>query len=458
MLTGNGLIIGFIVALAILFVLIIRFKWDAFIALLVVAIGLGLVSAIPAQEVPEVIATGFGDTLAGVGILIGLGIIFGQFLAASGGIEKIASSMLKAFGVKNSPYAMAATSTTVAIPVFFDAAFIILHKLIYSLSIRTKISLATFVAILAIGLIVSHSLIIPTPGPLVVADQMGVDIGVFFIYGLIVAIPATLVGGVIYGKIIGKRITNGARLDDVKEELQANEQEEKDPNQKEMPTWLAYAMLGLPIILILSNTVINNVVLQNSPNAMIGKVFAVIGDKNSALLISVIAAMFILTPYIKEKTSTVMKEAFDSSGMVLLITGAGGAFGQVVQQTGLGELLVDLMTGFNMPALILGFVFAQILRASLGSATVALVTTSTILGPLAVDLGVSPVLLGLAIAAGGIGLSLPNDSGFWVVNKFGRLSVTETIRVWSLGGFVAGVTALVMVHLLSAMSGFLPGL
>lgn len=458
MLTGNGLIIGFVVALIILFVLIIRFKWDAFIALLVVAIGIGIVSAIPANEVPAVIAEGFGNTLAGVGILIGLGIIFGQFLAASGAIEKIASSMLKTFGVKNSPYAIAATSTTVAIPVFFDAAFIILHKLIYSLSLRTKISLATFVAILAIGLIVSHSLIIPTPGPLVVADQMGVDIGVFFIYGLLVAIPATLVGGVIYGKIIGKRIPNGNRLEDVKEELQTVEQAERGPNRKEMPTWLAYAMLALPIVLILSNTVVNNVILQDSSETILGKILAVVGDKNSALLISVIVAMFVLKPYIKEKTEVVMKEAFESSGMVLLITGAGGAFGQVVQQTGLGDLLVNLMTGFNMPALILGFVFAQILRASLGSATVALVTTSTILGPLAADLGASPVLLGLAIAAGGIGLSLPNDSGFWVVNKFGRLSVTETIRIWSLGGFAAGVTALVMVHLLNAISGFLPGL
>lgn len=303
--------------------------------------------------------------------------------------------------------------------------------MIYSLSLRTKISLATFVAILAIGLIVSHSLIIPTPGPLVVADQMGVDIGVFFIYGLLVAIPATLVGGVIYGKIIGKRIPNGNRLEDVKEELQTVEQAERGPNRKEMPTWLAYAMLALPIVLILSNTVVNNVILQDSSETILGKIFAVVGDKNSALLISVIVAMFVLKPYIKEKTEVVMKEAFESSGMVLLITGAGGAFGQVVQQTGLGDLLVNLMTGFNMPALILGFVFAQILRASLGSATVALVTTSTILGPLAADLGASPVLLGLAIAAGGIGLSLPNDSGFWVVNKFGRLSVTETIRIWS---------------------------
>ncbi|KYG26007.1 GntP family permease [Alkalihalobacillus trypoxylicola] len=455
MLTGNWLIVGFILALIVLFILIIKFKWDAFIALLLTAIGIGLVSEIPARNIPGVIADGFGGTLTGVGILIGLGIIFGQFLAASGAIEKIASSMLRAFGVQKSPYALAATSTTVAIPVFFDAAFIILNKLVFSLSLKTKISLATFVTILAIGLIVSHSLIIPTPGPLVVADQMMVDIGVFFLYGLFVAIFATLVGGVLYGTFIGKRIPNGNRLDDAKEEIE----EAKDTeNKREIPTWLAYATLALPIVLILSNTVMNNVVFRDNQESIIPTIFAIIGDKNIALLISVIAAIFILKPYIKEDSSTVIKQAFEASGMILLITGAGGAFGKVVQETGIGDLLISLMQGLNMPALLLGFVFAQILRASLGSATVALVTTATIFGPMAADLGVSPVLLGLAICAGGIGLSLPNDSGFWVVSKFGRLSVSETLRVWSIGGFIAGLTALAVVYILSTMSAFLPGL
>ncbi|MFS0788026.1 gluconate:H+ symporter [Shouchella sp. 1P09AA] len=454
MLTGNGLIIGFLVALIILFVLIIKFKWDAFISLLLIAVGLGLVSAIPTRDVPNVVAEGFGATLTGVGILIGLGIIFGQFLAASGAIEKIASSMLRAFGIKNSPYALAATSTTVAIPVFFDAAFIILNKLVQSLSIKTKISLATFVAILAIGLIVSHSLIIPTPGPLVVADQMGTDIGIFFIYGLLVAIPATLVGGVLYGKFIGKRIPTGNRLDDAIEDIENVD----TAVSSEIPTWLAYAMLALPIVLILSNTLMNNVVFADAQDQWLPTLFATVGDKNMALLISVIVAMFVLPKYIKESTSTVFRQAFEASGMVVLITGAGGAFGRVVQETGLGDLLINLMQGLNMPALLLGFLFAQILRASLGSATVALVTTASILGPMAIELGVSPVLLGLAICAGGIGLSLPNDSGFWVVSKFGRLTVSETLRVWSLGGFVAGVTALVFIFLLSAISGFLPGL
>ncbi len=455
MLTGNALIVGFVVALILLFVLIIKFKWDAFISLLIIAVGLGIISSIPAKEVPGIIATGFGNTLAGVGILIGLGIIFGQFLASSGAISKIASGMLRAFGVKKSPYAMAATSITVSIPVFFDAAFIILHKLIQNLSIKTKISLSTFVAILAIGLITAHSLIIPTPGPLVVADQTGADIGVFFIYGLLVSIPGVLVGGVLYGKFIGKRITNEGRLHP--SEVTDLENSQDSSGRKEISTALSFGMIALPIVLILSNTLIN-LLFRDNPEHIIVSVFSVIGDKNVALLISVIVAMFTLKPYIKEDTKTIFSDAFDQSGMVILITGAGGAFGKVVQETGIGDLIIDMMQGLSMPALLLAFLFSQILRASLGSATVALVTTSAIMGPMAVELGVSPVLLGLAICAGGVGLSLPNDSGFWVVSKFGRLSMTETLRVWSIGGFLSGLTALACVYILSLFQGVLPGL
>lgn len=453
MLAGNTLIFGFVIALILLFVLIIRFKWDAFISLLVVALGLGFLSAIPVKEVPGIMASGFGSTLAGVGILIGLGIIFGQFLASSGAISKIATSMLKVFGVKKSPYAIALTSITVSIPVFFDAAFIILHKLIQNISIKTKISLATFVAILSIGLITAHSLIIPTPGPLVVADQTGSDIGIFLFYGLLVSIPGVLVGGVIYGKYIGRRITDDGRLDG-SDMLEADS---SLPGRKEISTALSFGMLALPIVLILSNTFIN-LIFRDNPQHSIPLFFSVIGDKNVALLISVIVAMFVLRPYIEEETKSVFAKAFDQSGAVILITGAGGAFGKVVQETGIGDLIIAMMQGLNMPALLLAFLFAQILRASLGSATVALVTTSAIMGPLALELGVSPVVLGLAICAGGVGLSLPNDSGFWVVSKFGRLSMTETLKVWSIGGFLSGVTVLLFVYVLSLFQGVLPGL
>lgn len=266
---------------------------------------------------------------------------------------------------------------------------------------------------------------------------------------------ATLVGGVIYSKTVGGRIPTGQRLADAEKEIAAAADIEQ---QKEISAWLSYVMLALPIVLILANTLMNNIIFRGNEDAFLPTVFALVGDKNVALLISVIAGIYVLKPYLREKPKVVLNKAFEASGMILLITGAGGAFGSVVQETGLGDQLIAVMQGLNMPALLLAFVFAQILRASLGSATVALITTSSILGPMAGELGVSPVLLGLAICAGGIGLSLPNDSGFWVVSKFGRLSMVETIKVWSIGGFVAGVTALSFIYLLSLASAYMPGL
>ncbi|MGG1684626.1 GntP family permease [Pseudalkalibacillus sp. NRS-1564] len=449
MVTGNTLILIFLLSLVALFVLILKFKLEPFLALIGVAFGTALVIGIPIVEIPGIITSGFGNTLAGVGILIGLGVIFGQFLASSGAVEKIAQSVLKVFGAKKSAAGLALTGTAVSIPVYFDAAFVILTGLIKSLSRKTGISIVTFVTALGVGLIVSHSMIAPTPGPLVVAENTGSDLGLFIIYGLVCAIPATLVGGYFYGMFIGKRVQS--KPDDEAEQEVAVAREEPS---KEISTGLAYAMLVLPIALILANTVSQLLV----PGTTFASALAFVGDKNMALFISVIVAILVLTPYINAPKQSLYTEAINSAGVILLITGAGGAFGAVINQSGIGDHLIQTMQNWSIPALLLAFIFSQILRASLGSTTVALVTTSSILGPLALDLGVSPVLLGLAICAGGVGLSLPNDSGFWVVSRFGKLTVSETIKAWTIGGFIAGLSAFGMVYLLSLFSGILPGI
>ncbi|WP_394171731.1 GntP family permease [Guptibacillus hwajinpoensis] len=448
MVTGNMLILIFLLSLVALFVLILKFKLEPFLALIGVAFGTALIIGIPIIEIPGIITTGFGNTLAGVGILIGLGVIFGQFLASSGAVEKIAQSVLKVFGAKKSAAGLALTGTAVSIPVYFDAAFVILTGLIKSLSRKTGISIVTFVTALGVGLIVSHSMIAPTPGPLVVAENTGSDLGLFIIYGLVCAIPATLVGGYFYGMFIGKRVQS--KPDEAEQEVAVA----SETPSKEISTGLAYAMLVLPIALILANTVSQLLV----PGTTFASALAFIGDKNMALFISVIVAILVLTPYINAPKQTLYTDAVNSAGVILLITGAGGAFGAVINKSGIGDHLIQTMQNWSIPALLLAFIFSQILRASLGSTTVALVTTSSILGPLALDLGVSPVLLGLAICAGGVGLSLPNDSGFWVVSRFGKLTVPETIKAWTVGGFIAGLSALGMVYLLSVFSGILPGI
>jgi gluconate:H+ symporter, GntP family len=449
MVTGNLLIVIFLLSLAALFFMILKLKVDPFISLIAVAFAAALALGFPLADIPGVVAGGFGNTLIGVGILIGLGVIFGQFLGASGAIEKIAGAVLKLFGVKRSAAGLSLTGVAVSIPVFFDAAFVILSGLVRSLSRRTGISIVTFVTALGIGLIVSHSMIAPTPGPMVVAENTGSDLGLFIVYGLICAIPAALVGGYLYGSFIGKRIPGTV----VEEEDQVHE--DVAGYKKEISTGLSFFMLALPIVLILLNT-ITQIWLEEG--STLSNILGFIGDKNVALFISVIVAIIVLKPYINVPYKNLYDEAIESAGMIILVTGAGGAFGAVINQSGIGDHLIQTMQSWSIPVLVLAFIFAQILRASLGSATVALVTTSSIMGPMAVELGASPILLGLAICAGAVGLSLPNDSGFWVVNKFGGLTIPQTIQAWSLGGFIAGLTALAMVYILSLFSGILPGL
>lgn len=432
------LLILFLISLIVLFLLILKFKVEPFIALLITSFGLALAVGTPIAEASTIIAEGFGGTLAGVGILIGLGIVFGQFLAKSGAVEKIAEGILGVTGIKKSPAGLAITGTLVSIPVFFDAAFVILNKVIKSLSVKTGIAKITFVTALAVGLIVSHSMVIPTPGPLVVADNVGVDLGIFLIFGVIVAAAATLVGGYGYGTFIGKRM----KIDDVKEEIEDLEGEVGA--KKQITKKLSFGLLLLPIVLILSNTVAQLLIADNP----LADFFAFVGDKNVALLISVLVALIVLRPYIAGDYAVQFNQSMADAGSILLITGAGGAFGAVINASGMGDYLIEMMTGFNIHILLLAFIFTQILRASLGSATVALVTTSSILGPQIADLAVSPVLLALAICSGAIGLSLPNDSGFWVVNRFGNLTVPQTLKAWSLGGFIAGLTGLTLVYIM----------
>lgn len=450
MVTGTMLIVIFLLSLAALFFLILKLKMEPFLSLIGVAFVTALAIGMPIKDVPGIVTAGFGNTLAGVGILIGLGVIFGQFLAASGAVEKIAESIMKVFGMKRSPAGLALTGTAVSIPVFFDAAFVILSGLVRSLATRTGFSFLTFVTALSIGLIVSHNMIAPTPGPLVVAENTGSDLGLFILYGIICSIPATLVGGYLYGLFVGKRLDTSVHSDDP---AAADTPAQAAP-RKQIGAGLSLAMLALPIVLILANTVSKLLF----PDTVISTMFGFIGEKNIALLISTIVAIVVLSPYISTPKAELFNEAINSAGIIILVTGAGGAFGAVINKSGIGDYLIQTMQSWSIPVLMLAFIFSQILRASLGSATVALVTTSSILGPLAGELGVSPLLLGLAICAGGIGLSLPNDSGFWVVSKFGNLTIPQTLRVWTVGGFIAGLTALGMVYVLSIFAGILPGI
>ncbi len=450
MLTGGMLLVTFIASLLVLFALILWAKCDAFLALLLVAIGTGIVVGIPLQDIPGVITKGFGNTMAGVGILVALGIILGQLMEHSGAIAKIAGTMVAFFGPKRTPAALSGTGLVVGIPLFFDAAFVILNGITKRLSTRTGVPYPHLVLALSVGLITAYCIVIPTPAPMVVAENMQVDFGLFFLYGLLIAAIGVGMASLVYGPFITRKMAAYELTDEEKQETLEQELNE----DKGISAGLSFLVILLPIMLIILGTVAKIMF----PGTVMAIFLGFLGEKNIALLISVIFAIFALRPYMKVPQSEAFMDAFKASGMILLITGAGGSFGNVINSAGIGDYLIGTMRELNMPILLLSFVFAQTLRLALGSSTVSLVTTSSILGPVAASLGVSPLLVSLAICCGGIGLSMPNDSGFWVVSRFAGMSVKETVKTWSVGGFVAGVSGLIVVYILSLFSNILPGL
>lgn len=455
---GLGLLlIVFAVSLVFVLVSIIKFNLHPFLSLLIGGLIMGILAGLPLTQVADGLAAGFGSTMQGIGILIILGVGLGHLLHISGCTSQIAAVMLKMTGQKRAGVAVNLTGYIVSIPVFFDAAFVILVNLVKSLSRKGKIPFVSLVTALSVGLIVTHAMVIPTPGPIAVAGTMGVNIGWFLLYSIIVSLPASLVGGVLYGKYLGSKAEYAEDFANAFDDIE----EEEIKESGELPSGaLGIFLIFLPIIIILTGT-IASMLLEPGSSAYV--FFSFIGNKNIALLVGLLAAFFSLRKYIKDSFNDVITEAATQSGIILAITGAGGAFGAIINLTGIGEKLVGGMSGMTEGAgiamIVAAFVISQVLRAAQGSTTVALVTTSAIFSPILAGMAsVSPILVSLAICAGGIGLSLPNDSGFWVINRFSKFDVQGTIKVWTVGGTIAGLTALVILVILSMFTGVLPGL
>lgn len=455
MLTGSMLLVIFVLAIALLLLAIIKLKMNPFLALLGVSILTGLAVRMPLLDISGNIAKGFGSTLQGVGIVIGLGIILGQILSESKAINAIATGMLKLVGNSRANLALTISGWLISIPVFQDAAFVIFMPLVRQIKKATKKPLVALVCSLGVGTITAHALVIPTPGPVAVAGNMNINIGAFLFYSLIVSLPAVLIAGVLYSRWLEKKA-----IADGSDEFYSNKQEfivdsaEIVDNAKLPSMGLSLFVLLFPLGMILVGSIAALLLPKESE---IRPLFAFFGDKNIALFIGVLVAILALKSYFTKSTNEIITEATLSAGLIFLITGAGGSFGTIINASGIGKYLVDTLSSMNISLIVLGFILSQVLRAAQGSTTVALVTTSSILGPLVGGTGVSPVLVGLAICAGGIGVSLPNDSGFWVLSNYSGLTVKDTIKAWTVGGTIAGVSSFVFILILSLIPG-LPGL
>jgi GntP family gluconate:H+ symporter len=448
--SNSIIIIVFVLAIAYLLVTIAKFKVHAFFAMITCSLWVGIVLQMPLPSIVSSITSGFGGILGSLGIVLGLGSLLGALLGASGATGVLANSILDIAGEKRSSLAMNIIGFIISIPVYMGSAYIILDPLNHSLAKKTKKNVVVYITSLCIGLLVTHCLVIPTPGPLAVASTLGLDVGWFILYAIIVSIPASLCGGWLWGEFLGKKYPYNES--ELKQEAIATE----DDSKEKPSAGLSFFLIFLPIIIIFIGTVLNMVSTNESITT-----FASFLTGNSgvvALLVTDFLAMILLKKYLDMPISKIIPKTFNDCGDMLFILGAGGSFGAIVTASGIGDVLVNLLSSMNISVILLAYVLCILLRAALGSATTALLTTATILGPVASQMGANMVLLGLSICVAAIGLGLPTDGAFWMVAGLDNTDFKKTFNSYTLGSTVASVVGFAVVLLLNAASGFLPGL
>jgi len=438
--TDTNLFIAVIAGIAILLFLILKLRIHAFIALLIGSIAVGLIAGLDAKQMIDTIQKGMGGTLGFVATVVGLGAIFGGILEASGGAKTIADFMISKFGLKNAPAAMVVSGFLIAIPVFFDVAFIILVPMIYALQRKTGKSLLLYAIPLLAGLAITHAFIPPTPGPIAVADIIGVDLGWVILMGFLAGIPTALIAGLVFGKYISKRIF-----------VEAPKQIEDQQSVELPPIGQTLWIIGLPIVLILTNTLFSAGTFR--VDASVLNFIALVGHPFSALIIANLLAWYVFgirKGFSKDQLLKISTKSLTPAGTIILLTGAGGVFKQVLTDTGAGELLATSLGNAGIPILIFAYISAAIVRAIQGSSTVAMITAAGLVSPLLVNTELNSVELAcivIAIASGASIFSHVNDSGFWLVGQYLGITEKQTFRSWTVMTTILSVVGMLSVCL-----------
>ncbi|HAU5717909.1 MULTISPECIES: GntP family permease [Serratia] len=450
-------IIGLAVAVFALIFLVLRTRVHALIAMLIAASIAGITGGMGATQTVDAITKGFGSTLGSIGIVIGLGVMMGRVLEVSGAAEQIAYSFIKWLGKRREEWALAITGYIVSIPIFVDSAFVILYPLVKALAKKGKRNLLTLGVALAGGLILTHHAVPPTPGPLGVAGIFGVDIGAMMLAGLVLAIPC-VIGIVLYARWLGARYPDFMpQEEEAPQDLRAAHQQYlAEKEGKALPSlMLSLLPILTPIGLIFVNAV-NNMLAKREgmgwlAESLWGQSFAFLGSPMIALAISVLLAVYTLMPHAnKHDTLERLEEGLQTAGIILLVTGAGGALGAVLRESGAGTQLAQQVAGLPISPVLIPFVIATLVRVIQGSGTVAMITAASISAPIVSLLpGVNMLAAAQAATLGALFFSYFNDSMFWVVNRMmGIKDVRQQMMVWSVPTTIAWAISLCGVVLL----------
>lgn len=437
------LIIAALLGLVVLLILIIKFKIQAMVSILVGAIVIGLTAGMPFDMIITAVNDGIGNTLKGIALLVGLGSMFGAILEASGGAQTLAVSMVKWFGDKKAAWALGITGLIIAMPVFFDAGLVILIPLAFSLAKRTKRSSLFYAIPLLAGLAVGHAFIPPTPGPVLVATMLEVELGWVIMVGVVCGIFAMIVAGPVWGSICGNKY-----MVSIPEHV-ANQE---DYDESKLPKfWTIVAIILIPLVLIILDSICGVVPALSG----VAPVFAFLGEPFVALLIATIAAMLILGlrhGYKLEELEKIMTKSLEPTGLILLVTACGGVLRYMLQYSGLGEIIGNAVSSVNLPIVVVAFIVAALVRICVGSATVAMTMAAGIIAAMPGIADLSPLYLvctTAAVAGGATVCSHFNDSGFWLVKSMVGMDEKTTLKTWTIMETLVGGTGFVVALIIS---------
>lgn len=446
---GPGLLLAAAVAVIALVVLITRFRLNPFLALVLVSLLLGLAIGMPPGEIVKAYETGVGKTLGHIALVVGLGAVLGKMMVESGGAERIAHTLVVAFGPKRVDWAMVVVAFLVGLPVFFEVGFVLLVPIVLTVARRTGTPLIRVGLPMAAGLSVVHGLVPPHPAALLAVTAYNADIGRTIMAAIIVGLPTAAIAGPLLARLIGPGITSAFDADDGAEVTPPTHRRGAPPGFA-----ATVGVLLLPVLLMLLGSAAGRLAAPGS--GLLG-LLQLIGSPVSALLIAVLVSFWTLGARRGFDRQTILaftNQCLAPTAVVTLVVGAGAGFGRILIDGGVSDAIVEAAGRAHVPVLLLGWLIAALLRIATGSATVAMATASSIVAPIAAaTAGVHPELLVLATGAGSLVLSHVNDGGFWLVKEFFGLTVPQTFRTWTVCETVISLVALGFTALLSLAMG-----
>lgn len=460
-LSGERMLVGLAIGIAILIFLVLKTKVQAFLALIICTVIVGIVGGMPLSTITledgkafgivNSITTGFGGTLGSIGIIIGFGVMMGQLFEATGAAKRMAHTFLKLFGKKREEEALALTGFLVSIPIFCDSGFVVLAPIAKAISKATKKSIIGLGVALAAGLVITHSMVPPTPGPLGVCGIFDIDVGKFILLSLVLALPMAI-ACIAYARLyLSKKYYRVPNDEGEIVELPYQEPDYENAfsmDVKGLPGTLeSFLPLIVPIVLILINTVAS--ALGKTEGFM--EILIFLGQPIIAVGLGLLVAIFTLGRKLDRHTAvSEMERGMMSAGIIMLVTGGGGALGQIIKDSGLGTYMAEGLAKTAIPIIILPLLISTAMRFIQGSGTVAMTTAASISAPIVIAAGVSPLLGAVACCVGSLFFGYFNDSYFWVVNRtLGVSEAKDQLTIWSVTSTVAWAVGVVEVLILN---------